>query len=77
MVLRFIVLGFLAISSTANASELSPWFGSDASQPAQISVQIRQDTQKTASNDAVVCTISGCLTNPKLAQPRTGTKTSP
>jgi hypothetical protein len=67
MVLRSIIVAFILVTTPAMADDLSPWFGSEASEATQISLIAHSTTsdERSASAD-IDCPIEGC---PETAKP--------
>jgi hypothetical protein len=65
MVLRLTILAFILATTPAMAKDLSPWFGSQASEATQVSLSALSESGQPATNSASasaekVCPIEGC-----------------
>ena len=70
----FVVLTlFIGLNSAAQSENLSPWFGSDASDPVQMTLPLYDQKQAVSSQVSaaevdLTCPIEGCPTEAKLVK---------
>jgi hypothetical protein len=86
MMLRWVIVGLLAMTGASFADDSSPWFGSEASQPLQIVFEQETSTAAPSANftaelaksdGKAECALEGCPTGIKIAKPLMEAAASP
>ena len=68
MIRAIVIVTLLLLSGTAQAEDMSPWFGSEVSPPEQIVINLISDA-RTDSVKSPDCSIYDCTTLVKIAKP--------